>query len=169
MANSYTGAATAPASAISNVTVCPYGFLYLSGAINPGETNFTVSDNGAFVIHGSWSTIINDTYFKLAMGSVVEMCSSFVFNGSTGFFTETSSGASYVVTRSAMANTCVGPTCTLLLPGSTDDGVCGSVANSSMLILLPLQVLEVEKQMSGGNLLITATLGDSLPFRLHFS
>jgi hypothetical protein len=197
MANSYTGAATAPASAISNVTVCPYGYLYLSGAINPGETNFTVSDNGAFVIHGSWSTIINDTYFKLGMGSVVEMCSSFVFNSSTGFFTETSGGASYVVTRSAMANgagggylstlgaasqikwdipggpiawvthpaanTCVGPTCTLLPPGSTDDGVCGSVANSSMLILLPLQVLEVRKQLSGGDLLITATLEAGLP------
>ncbi len=197
MANSYTGAATAPASAISNVTVCSYGYLYLSGAINPGETNFTVSDNGAFVIHGSWSTIINDTYFKLGMGAVVEMCSSFVFNSSTGFFTETSGGASYVVTRSAMANgagggylstlgassqirwdipggpiawvthpaenTCVGPTCTLLPPGSTDDGVCGSVANSSQLTLLPLQVLEVEKQLSGGNLFITATLEDSLP------
>ncbi|MEJ0105116.1 MAG: hypothetical protein WDO19_22320 [Bacteroidota bacterium] len=52
MANSYTGEATAPASVISNITVCSYGYLYLSGAINPGETNFTVNDYGAFVIHG---------------------------------------------------------------------------------------------------------------------
>jgi len=198
MANSYTGNATAPASVISNVTVCPYGYLYLSGAINPGETNFTVSDNGAFVIHGSWSTIINDTYFKLGMGAVVEMCSSFVFNSSTGFFTETSGGASYVVTRSAMANgagggylstlgaasqirwdisggpvawvthpaanTCTGSSCSAMLPpGSTDDGVCGSVANSSQIIVLPLHVLDVEKQILGANLLITATPEDTLP------
>ncbi len=132
------------------------------------------------------------------MGAIVEMCSSFVFNSSTGFFTETSGGASYVVTRSAMANgagggylstlgaasqikwdisggpvawvthpaanTCTGPSCTVMLPpGSTDDGVCGSVANSSQIILLPLHVLDVEKQISGGNLLIIATPEDTLP------
>ena len=104
MANSYTGDATAPAAVISNVNVCGTGYLYLSGAINPGETNFTVADSGVFVIHGSWSTIIGDTYFKLGLGAVVEMCSSFVFKSSTGFFTETSTGVSYLVTRSAMAN-----------------------------------------------------------------
>ncbi|HEY4337454.1 MAG TPA: polymer-forming cytoskeletal protein [Puia sp.] len=102
--NSYTGDATAPASIISNVTVCNNGYLYLSGAINPGETNFEVSDYGMFVIHGSWSTIIGDTWFRLGTGSIVEMCSSFVFKSSTGFFTETSAGPSYIVTRSAMAN-----------------------------------------------------------------
>jgi hypothetical protein len=53
MANSYTGEATAPASVISNVTVCTNEYLYLSSAINPGETNFTVNDYGMFVIHGS--------------------------------------------------------------------------------------------------------------------
>jgi hypothetical protein len=104
MANSYTGDASAPASVISNVTVCTNGYLYFSGAINPGETNFTVNDYGMFVIHGSWSTIISDTWFKLGMGAIVEMCSSFTFQSSTGFFTETSGGPSYIVTRSAMAN-----------------------------------------------------------------
>jgi hypothetical protein len=104
IANSYTGEATAPASVISNVTVCTNGYLYLSGAINPGETNFTMNDYGMFVIHGSWSTIISDTWFKLGMGSIVEMCSSFIFQTSAGFFTETSGGPSYVVTRGAMAN-----------------------------------------------------------------
>jgi hypothetical protein len=104
IANSYTGDATAPAAGISNMIVCSNGYLYLSGAINPGETNFEVNDYGIFVIHGSWSTIISDTWFKLGMGSLVEMCSSFVFQSSTGFFTETSSSPSYIVTRSAMAN-----------------------------------------------------------------
>lgn len=104
MANSYTGESTAPASAISNMTICTDGYLYLSGAVNPGETNFTVNDNGIFVIHGSWSTIIRDTWFRLGMGATVEMCNPFIFNSSTGFFTETSSGPSYLVTRSSMAN-----------------------------------------------------------------
>ncbi|HVU55597.1 MAG TPA: T9SS type A sorting domain-containing protein [Puia sp.] len=198
MANSYTGDATAPASVISNVTVCTNGYLYLSGAINPGETNFTVNDYGMFVIHGSWSTIIEDTWFKVGMGSIVEMCSSFSFKSSTGFFTETSGSPSYIVTRSAMANgagggylsklgaasqimwdipggpvawvthpaanTCTGPTCTVTLPpGSTDNGVCGSVADSYRLILLPLLFLDVKEQLSGGALLITTTLGDAVP------
>lgn len=181
--NSYTGDATAPASVISNVTVCHGGYLYLSGAINPGETNFTVNDNGVFVVHGSWSTIISDTYFKLGMGSVVEMCSPFMFKTSTGFFTETSGGTSYVVTRSSMANgagagylstlgaasqikwyipggpvawvthpaanTCVGSSCTLMLPpGTVDDGVCGSVATSLYLVILPLRFRYLKKQSS---------------------
>jgi hypothetical protein len=51
MAGSYTGDASAPASLVSNVTVCSNGYLYFSGAINPGETNFTVNDYGMFVIH----------------------------------------------------------------------------------------------------------------------
>ncbi|HEY4148550.1 MAG TPA: T9SS type A sorting domain-containing protein [Chitinophagaceae bacterium] len=198
MANSYTGDATAPASVISNVTVCSNGYLYLSGAINPGETNFTVSDYGMFVIHGSWSTIISDTWFNIGLGAIVEMCSSFVFQSSTGFFTETSGGPSYIVTRSAMANgagsgylsksgaasqirwdiaggpvawvthpaanTCTGPSCgPMLPPGSIDNGLCGSVADSYQLILLPLQFLDVEEQLSGGDLLITAAFGDALP------
>jgi hypothetical protein len=182
MANSYTGDATAPASAVSNVTVCTNGYLYFSGAINPGETNFTVNDYGMFVIHGSWSTIISDTWFKLGMGSIVEMCSSFVFQSSTGFFTETSGGPSYVVTRSAMANyagsgylsnlgagsqikwdipggpvawvthpaanTCTGASCgPMLPPGSVDNGLCGSVAESYLIILLPLGPLDVQEQL----------------------
>lgn len=104
MANSYTGENTAPASTISNMTVCTAGYLYLSGAVNPGETNFTVDDKGAFVIHGSWSTIISDTWFRLGMDAIVEMCNPFIFNSSNGFFTETSNGPSYLVTRSSMAN-----------------------------------------------------------------
>lgn len=199
MAGSYTGEATAPASVISNMTVCKNGYLYLSGAINPGETNFTVGDYGMFVIHGSWSTIISDTYFKLGMGSIIEMCSSFTFQSSTGFFTETSGGPSYVVTRSSMANgagsgylsksgnssqirwdisggpvawvthpaalTCTGSSCgPMLPPGSIDNGLCGSVADSYQLaIVLPLQFIDVEQQISGEHLLITATLGDDLP------
>ena len=198
MANSYTGEATVPASVVSNVTVCTNGYLYFSGAINPGETNFTVNDYGMFVIHGSWSTIISDTWFKLGMGSIVEMCSSFTFQSSTGFFTETSGGPSYVVTRSAMANyagsgylsslgngsqirwdipggpvawvthpaanTCTGASCgPMLPPGSIDNGLCGSVANSYQMILLPLRFLDVEEQLSGDDLLITAEFGDALP------
>ncbi|HEY4285948.1 MAG TPA: T9SS type A sorting domain-containing protein [Puia sp.] len=198
MASSYTGEATAPASVISNVTVCTNGYLYFSGAINPGETNFTVNDYGMFVIHGSWSTIISDTWFKLGMGSIVEMCSSFIFQTSTGFFMETSGGPSYVVTRGAMANyagsgylstlgdasqirwdisggpiawvthpaanTCTTASCaTILPPGSVDNGLCGSVADSYQTILLPLQFLAVKQQLSGGDLLITAELGDALP------
>ncbi|HEX3934311.1 MAG TPA: T9SS type A sorting domain-containing protein [Puia sp.] len=198
IANSYTGEATAPASVISNVTVCTNGYLYLSGAINPGETNFEINDYGIFVIHGSWSTIIADTWFKLGMGSLVEMCSSFSFASSTGFFTETSGGPSYIVTRSAMANgagggylsklgagsqiqwaitggpvawvthpaanTCTGPSCSVMLPpGSTDNGTCGSVASSYELVILPLGFLDVGEQLSGGDLFITAALGVALP------
>ena len=198
MAGSYTGDASAPASLVSNVTVCSNGYLYFSGAINPGETNFTVNDYGMFVIHGSWSTIIGDTWFKLGMGSLVEMCSSFTFQSSSGFFTETSGGPSYIVTRSAMANyagsgylstlgagsqirwdipggpvawvthpaanTCTGASCgPMLPPGSVDNGLCGSVANSYLTILLPLQFLDVEEKLSGEDLSITAELGDSLP------
>jgi hypothetical protein len=176
MANAYTGEATAPASAISNVNVCSNGYLYLSGAINPGETNFTIHDYGMFVIHGSWSTIISDTYFRLGMGATVEMCNSFSFKSSTGFFTETSAGPSYIVTRAAVANgagtgflsqsgtasqiqwqipggpiawvthpaanTCTGAACAatpMLPPGTTDNGLCGSVANNYLAILLPLR------------------------------
>ena len=198
MANSYTGEATAPASMISNVTVCTNGYLYFTGAINPGETNFTVNDYGLFVIHGSWSTIISDTWFRLGMGSIVEMCSSFIFQTSTGFFTETSTGPSYVVTRGAMANyagsgylstlgagsqimwdipggpvawvthpaanTCTGASCgPMLPPGSVDNGLCGSVADSYLIALLPLQFVDVAEQLSGGDLLITAELEDALP------
>jgi hypothetical protein len=198
MANAYTGETTAPASVISNMTVCTNGYLYLSGAINPGETNFTVNDYGMFVIHGSWSTIISDTWFRLGMGSLVEMCSPFIFKSSTGFFTETSVGPSYVVTRGAMSNgagtgylstlgagsqirwdisggpvawvthpaayTCTGASCgPMLPPGSVDNGLCGSVADSYLTILLPLRFLDAEEQLSGGDLLITATLGDALP------
>ncbi len=198
MAGSYTGDATAPAAVISNVTVCTNGYLYFSGAINPGETNFTVNDYGMFVIHGSWSTIISDTWFKLGMGAIVEMCSSFTFQSSTGFFTETSVGPSYIVTRSAMANgagsgylstlgaasqirwdipggpvawvthpaanTCIGASCgPMLPPGSVDNGLCGSVAGSYLTILLPLQFLDAEEQLSGGDLLITAAVEDALP------
>ncbi len=198
MANSYTGETTAPASVISNMTVCTNGYLYLSGAINPGETNFTVNDYGMFVIHGAWSTIISDTWFRLGMGSIVEMCSPFIFQSSTGFFTETSGGPSYVVTRGAMSNgagtgylsksgaasqirwdisggpvawvthpaayTCTSASCaTMLPPGSVDNGLCGSVIDSYQLALLPLQFLDVEQQLSGGYLLITATTpGDAL-------
>jgi hypothetical protein len=198
MANSYTGESTAPASIISNMTVCTNGYLYLSGAINPGETNFAVNDYGMFVIHGAWSTIISDTWFDLGMGSLVEMCSPFIFQSSTGFFTETSGGPSYVVTRGAMSNgagtgylsklgaasqirwdisggpvawvthpaayTCTTGSCaTMLPPGSVDNGLCGSVADSYLTILLPLQFLDVEEQISGGDLLITAALEDALP------
>ncbi len=198
MANSYTGEATAPASVVSNVTVCSNGYLYFTGAINPGETNFSVNDYGMFVIHGSWSTIISDTWFKLGMGSIVEMCSSFVFQSSTGFFTETSTGPSYVVTRGAMANyagsgylstlgaasqirwdipggpvawvthpapyTCTGASCgPMLPPGSVDNGLCGSVADSYQIALLPLQFINVEEQFSGADLLSTAALEDAVP------
>jgi hypothetical protein len=198
MANSYTGETTAPASIISNMTVCTNGYLYLSGAINPGETNFTVNDYGMFVIHGAWSTIISDTWFELGMGSLVEMCSPFIFQSSTGFFTETSGGPSYVVTRGAMSNgagtgylsklgdgsqirwdisggpvawvthpaayTCTGASCgPMLPPGSIDNGLCGSVADSYLTILLPLQFVDVEEQLSGGDLLINAELEDALP------
>jgi hypothetical protein len=198
MANSYTGETTAPASIISNMTVCTNGYLYLSGAINPGETNFKVNDYGMFVIHGAWSTIISDTWFELGMGSLVEMCSPFIFQSSTGFFTETSGGPSYVVTRGAMSNgagtgylsklgdrsqirwdisggpvawvthpaayTCTGASCgSMLPPGSIDNGLCSSVADSYLTILLPLQFVDVEEQLSGGDLLINAELEDALP------
>ncbi len=200
MANAYTGEATAPVSAISNMTVCTNGYLYLSGAINPGKTNFTVSDYGIFVIHGSWSTIAGDTYFRIGMGAVIEMCSSFSFISSTGFFTETSSSPSYVVTRSAVANgagtgflsrsgaasqimwaipggpiawvthpaanTCTGFSCsptTMVPPGSIDNGLCGSVANSFQITLLAQRDINVKKQLSGGNLLITADPGNGYP------
>jgi hypothetical protein len=198
MANSYTGESTTAASLISNMTVCNNGYLYMSGAINPGETNFTVSDYGMFVIHGSWSTIMGDTYFKLGLGAIVEMCSSFTFISSTGFFTETSSGPSYVVTRSAMANgagsgylsksgnasqirwdisggpvawvthpaayTCTGTSCSPMLPtGSIDNGLCGSVVDSyQTAVTLPLQIIDVDEQLSGEQLLISALLGEAL-------
>lgn len=199
MANAYTGEATAPVSSISNMTVCTNGYLYLSGAINPGKTNFTVNDYGIFVIHGSWSTIVSDTYFKIGMGAIIEMCSSFSFISSTGFFTETSSNPSYIVTRSAVANgagtgylsksgaasqilwaipggpvawvthpsanTCNGSSCspTTIPPGATDNGLCGSVANSFQMTLLSRRNIDVKKQLYREKLLITAYPGDGYP------
>jgi hypothetical protein len=50
----------------------------------------------------------------------------------------------------------------MLPPGSVDNGLCGSVADSYLLMLLPLRFLDVKEQLSGGDLLITAVLGDAL-------
>jgi hypothetical protein len=51
----------------------------------------------------------------------------------------------------------------MLPPGSVDNGLCGSVADSYLTAILPLRFLDVEEQLSGGDLLITAALGDTLP------
>jgi hypothetical protein len=51
----------------------------------------------------------------------------------------------------------------MLPPGSTDNGLCGSVANSFQIALLPLRFLDVGEQLTGEDLLITAAFGDALP------
>ncbi len=97
----FVGQNVAPASLISNVTVCNSGYMSMTGTINQGEINFTVSDYGTLLADGSWSSAASDTYFKIGMGSLIEMCVSFTIS-TNGFFTETSSSPSYLVTRGAV-------------------------------------------------------------------
>jgi hypothetical protein len=93
----FTGESTAPASVIANVTVCTTGFLSISGSFNQWETNFVLNDYAILLVTGSWTSSSTDVYAKIGMGALVELCATLNIN-TNGFFVETSSSPSYLVT-----------------------------------------------------------------------
>ncbi len=96
-----TGNNTAPVSAIDNIIVCNGGVLDITGSFWQGLVNLAINDFGVMKVTGAWTASSTATHVKLGTGSLVELCSSFNMN-KDGFFTETGSGTSYLVTHGGM-------------------------------------------------------------------
>lgn len=95
-----TGNPTAPVSTIDNLIICSGGLMNFVGSFSQGQINITVSDFGAFQITGAWTAGASASSFKIGKGAVVELCASFNMN-KNGFFTETSTEPSYLITHSS--------------------------------------------------------------------
>lgn len=93
-----TGNATAPVSSIDNLIVCGGGLLNLVGSFSQGQTNIAVNDFGALQVTGAWTAGATASTVKIGKGAVIEICASFNIN-KNGFFTETSTDPSYLVTH----------------------------------------------------------------------
>ena len=104
--NNFTGESTAPASSIPNVTVCTGGYLSISGSFNQWETNFVLNDYAILLVTGSWTSSATDIYAKIGMGALVEICGTLNLN-TNGFFVETSSSPSYLVTGGGVSESVV--------------------------------------------------------------
>lgn len=96
-----TGNSTAPVSSIDNLVICNGGFLDITGSFSQGQINIAVGDFGVMKVTGAWTAGSTASYVKIGNGSVIELCSSFNLN-KDGFFTETSSGVSYLVVHAPM-------------------------------------------------------------------
>lgn len=93
-----TGNPTAPVSAIDNLIVCGGGLMNLVGSFSQGQVNIAVNDAGALQVTGSWTAGATTSTVKIGKGAVIEICASFNMN-KDGFFTETSTDPSYLVTH----------------------------------------------------------------------
>jgi len=96
-----TGNATAPVSTIDNLVVCNGGLMNLVGSFSQGQTNIAVNDFGALQVTGAWTAGATASTVKIGKGAVIELCASFNMN-KDGFFTETSTDPSYLVTHSSV-------------------------------------------------------------------
>lgn len=105
--SNFTGESMAPASIIPNITVCTGGFLGITGAFNQWETNIVLNNYAVLLVTGSWTSSSTDIYAKIGMGALVEMCGSLNIN-TNGFFIETTSGPSYLVTIGGATQSAVG-------------------------------------------------------------
>jgi hypothetical protein len=96
-----TGNNTAPVSTIDNIVVCNGGFLDITGSFWQGQVNLAVNNFGVMKVTGAWTANSTATSVKIGTGSLIELCSSFNMN-KDGFFTETGTGTSYLVTHGGM-------------------------------------------------------------------
>jgi hypothetical protein len=96
-----TGNNTAPVSAIDNITICNGGLLDITGSFSQGYTNIALNDFGVMKVTGAWTAGATASSVKMGNGALIELCSSFNLNKS-GFFTETSTGVSYLVVHAPM-------------------------------------------------------------------
>ena len=102
----FTGNSTAPVSSIDNVVVCNGGFLDIIGSFSQGQINIAINDFGVMKVTGAWTAGSSGSSVKIGNGSLIELCSSFNLN-KDGFFTETSTGISYLVVHAAMIQSVV--------------------------------------------------------------
>jgi hypothetical protein len=96
-----TGNSTAPVSTIDNLIVCNGALLNITGSFSQGQINIAVNDFGAMQVTGAWTAGATASTVKIGNGAVIELCSSFNLN-KDGFFIETSTGVSYLVTHASM-------------------------------------------------------------------
>ena len=102
----FTGQSTAPASTIDNITVCTGGFLSISGAFNQWETNIVLNDYAVLLVTGSWTSSATDIYAKIGTAALVDLCGTLNIN-SNGFFTETTTSPSYLITGGGVSESIV--------------------------------------------------------------
>ena len=102
----FTGNSTAPVSTIDNLIICNGGFLNITGSFSQGQTNIAVNDFGVMQVTGAWTAGAAGASVKIGNGSLIELCSSFNLN-KDGFFTETSTGDSYLVVHAPMMQSAV--------------------------------------------------------------
>ncbi len=114
-----TGNNTAPVSAIENIIVCNGGLLDITGSFSQGLVNIAINDFGIMKVTGAWTASSTATQVKIGTGSLIELCSSFNMN-KNGFFTETGTGTSYLVTHGGMTQ-------------SVTNGFLSSLQNASQI------------------------------------
>jgi hypothetical protein len=96
-----TGNSTAPVSSIDNLVICNGGLLDITGSFSQGQINIAVNDFGVMKVTGAWTAGSTASNVKIGNGALIELCSSINLN-KDGFFTETSSGISYLVVHAPM-------------------------------------------------------------------
>ncbi|THU36048.1 T9SS type A sorting domain-containing protein [Niastella caeni] len=101
-----TGNSTAPVSSIDNLVICNGGFIDITGSFSQGQINIAINDFGVMKVTGAWTAGSTGSNVKLGNGSLIELCSSFNLN-KNGFFTETSTGISYLVVHAPMIQSVV--------------------------------------------------------------
>ncbi len=101
-----TGNATTPVSTIDNLVICNGGLMHMVGSFSQGQTNIAVNDFGALEIEGAWTAGATSSTVKMGKGSVIELCASFNLN-KDGFFIETSTDPSYLVSHAPMQQSIV--------------------------------------------------------------
>lgn len=101
-----TGNSTAPVSAMDNLVICNGGLLDVTGSFSQGQINIAVNDFGVMKVTGAWTAGATGSSVKIGNGSLIELCSSFNLN-KNGFFTETSTGNSYLVVHAPMIQSVV--------------------------------------------------------------
>jgi len=100
------GNATLPVSTIDNLVICNGGLMSMVGSFSQGQTNIAVNDFGALLIRGAWTAGAASSTVKMGKGSVIELCASFNMN-KDGFFIETSTEPSYLVSHAPMQQSIV--------------------------------------------------------------
>lgn len=184
VSGTFTGDATTPAPAMSNVNVCGGGFLNIVGSFQQQEINMNIASGGDLLVQGSWTTNASDVTVGIGPGALIEIC-GVVTVSKNGFLTETGTETSWLfqhtggtyngwisnlqnssgvdwtsVAPSAFAQHPAARTCNgcgnLSLAPSGADGTCGDAANHFENILLPLQLLEFYEDLAGDSLRVTA-------------